>query len=464
MTTKVMKKTMKKISLALVSLCAMAAFTQSCEFHEQLCEKEHPHKSGVQFFYDWTKLPACYNVVSHNPVTGQDEKMALPNKTFIIGDRLLNQHVQSFGFYPKAPKMEDGAGYYISELPPGMTEDENHGIEIFDVTAGEYKFLTVSLNNSDYEYSVNLEKMDVHQMNNHFGDLWLSNKTYDTGAIELDLPFQSFGPQFDLNNYVSEDGQEAKYIRRLSSPIIADSTGVEDCYTSDVHKITFHPTTITENVDLYFDIKKEITDDFVFEIDSIWCVLAGVPRRVNAGSGQLDISHTDKLIFPTNFVNTEEVPTYDSKKLTWQEANFKDTKYTKQEELAAPSNQKTKVRCHANLTLNGIVPNEDANKYAGTGVMQMIIFVRIWQYNTEDKKQEWVKQKVSGRVNLYNALKNNTVLTLDDEKLVYTKTADHVNLFLNLDATVTRKLLTGQSDDPFIGNWKIIEVDDEYNF
>ena len=448
---------------ALLYLCVFEFIVASCEVHEDLCDKGHPHQSGVQFNYVWDKMPAAVSV--------------RPVNTYIIADRVINTMTTSFMYNVVAE-----SGHYLGDLPKGMAEEDNHDITTFQLPSGEYKFLTMSFNRTfeekldpsrivteDYVITPNPLKMEPSQLNLRLGQFKAEHRTYTYDELKdyyVDSPFGEFDGSVDNNPYTSasddaseeeKEAKRAKFIRNITEPLVIDSTTIRRIGTDEVTEIEFNPTTVTQNIDLYFDLKKKQTSSFQFFVSDVWCVLSGIPRSMNIGTGAVDITQTDKLIFRTKLVDPTKVPDANSEELKpqgWPSERIEDNigRYDNQAEDI--------VRCYANLNIPGIVENSDytdANKYAGPGVLQIIVKVWVYEKNVNENKWGWRSRTIMGRVNLHKNIERAQLLELYNEKHnveYWRKAQDYKSVPLAIDATLTQSLITGADESPRVANWE----------
>ena len=434
----------------------------SCEVNEDLCNKEHPHKSGVQFSYVWDKIPEA---VTTRPVN-----------TYILANRVINTMSTSFVYNVVAE-----SGHYLGTLPEGMAEEDNHDITTFRLSSGEYKFLTMSFNRTfeekldpsrivteDYIITPNPLKVNAEDLKYRLGQFKAEHRTYTYDELKdyyVESPFSEFDGSVDDNPYTSapesaseeeKEAKRAKFIRNISEPIVVDSTTICRIGNDEVTQVNFHPTTVTQNVDLYFDLKKKQTSTFQFFISDVWCVLSGIPRSMNIGTGAIDITQTDKLIFRTKLVDPTKVPNANSEELKpqgWPSEKIIDNigRYDNQSEDV--------VRCYANLNIPGIVENSvytDANKYAGPGVLQVIVKVWVYEKNVDDNNWGWRSRTIMGRINLHKNIEHAQLLELYSENgnEFWRKAQNYKSVYLAIDAALTQSLITGADESPRVANWE----------
>lgn len=434
----------------------------SCEVNEDLCNKEHPHKSGVQFSYVWDKIPEAV--------------ITRPVNTYILANRVINTMSTSFVYNVVAE-----SGHYLGTLPEGMAEEDNHDITTFRLSSGEYKFLTMSFNRTfeekldpsrivteDYIITPNPLKVNAEDLKYRLGQFKAEHRTYTYDELKdyyVESPFSEFDGSVDDNPYTSapesaseeeKEAKRAKFIRNITEPIVVDSTTICRIGNDEVTQVNFHPTTVTQNVDLYFDLKKKQTSTFQFFISDVWCVLSGIPRSMNIGTGAIDITQTDKLIFRTKLVDPTKVPNANSEELKpqgWPSEKIIDNigRYDNQSEDV--------VRCYANLNIPGIVENSvytDANKYAGPGVLQIIVKVWVYEKNVDDNNWGWRSRTIMGRINLHKNIEHAQLLELYSENgnEFWRKAQNYKSVYLAIDAALTQSLITGADESPRVANWE----------
>lgn len=434
----------------------------SCEVNEDLCNKEHPHKSGVQFSYVWDKIPEAV--------------ITRPVNTYILANRVINTMSTSFVYNVVAE-----SGHYLGTLPEGMAEEDNHDITTFRLSSGEYKFLTMSFNRTfeekldpsrivteDYIITPNPLKVNAEDLKYRLGQFKAEHRTYTYDELKdyyVESPFSEFDGSVDDNPYTSapesaseeeKEAKRAKFIRNITEPIVVDSTTICRIGNDEVTQVNFHPTTVTQNVDLYFDLKKKQTSTFQFFISDVWCVLSGIPRSMNIGTGAIDITQTDKLIFRTKLVDPTKVPNANSEELKpqgWPSEKIIDNigRYDNQSEDV--------VRCYANLNIPGIVENSvytDANKYAGPGVLQVIVKVWVYEKNVDDNNWGWRSRTIMGRINLHKNIEHAQLLELYSENgnEFWRKAQNYKSVYLAIDAALTQSLITGADESPRVANWE----------
>ena len=494
MKTTTINKIYKGALSATLTLFMLTSMLVSCEVHEELCEKEvdgeHVHKSGVQFKYVWDRMPAA---IAYNPTDKNDDRYV---EMYIIADRVIKNKYYTFQYNLKSADGE-GRGHYLDPVPDPIPDPlgegytENADIKTFEVSAGEYKFLTMSFARTfeekldpsriiteDYVITPNPLKTSISDLTLRLGQFKAEHRTYTYDELKdyyVDSPFGDFDGTVDNNPYTSapddasdeeKEAKRAKFIRNVTEPLVIDSTTIRRIGSDELTTVEFHPSTVTQNIDLYFDLKKKQTSNFQFFVSDVWCVLSGIPRAINVGTGAVDITQTDKLIFQTKLVDPTKVPDANSEEMKpqgWPKEKIVDNigKYDNQAEDV--------VRCYANLNIPGIVENSvytDANKYAGPGVLQVIVKVQYYGYSTDDNTWGWRSRTIMGRVNLHKNIEKAQLLELYNEKKdqeYWRKAQDYKSVHLAIDATLTQSLITGADESPRVANWEEEQhIEEEY--
>lgn len=419
--------------MSLLAIAAAATTMTSC-VKEQLCfdtegdvsmydslMQDHLdtyHVGKVNFKYDWN------NITSHG--------MQVPDSMFVLVDRVIFQNVGSLALETKTETGKILAPF--TKIRPAV----NSGIKDFDIYAGEYKFLTVNYSSTNFNYA-EMQNLMTKTLSNHMSNVSIAYNSYKkgqkkNGELILDEPEN----WMDANQYTRPDGTPCSFVLTESAPVVIDSTTITKWEANETKTINFKPTTITQNIDIFFDIKKDVSE-LSFEVDSVYAVISGIPHRVNLGTGGLDISDTDKMIFRTDLVNPNVVPDEKTQPV-------KDT----------PSN--TKVRCFKNVTVLGIVENElaETDLYAGPGVMQLIIYNKV--YNTDGTV---TYRTVTGMVNIHKSLLNAKLQLFDPDLQLYHKTREHSDLYISIDVTLSKSNILG-TDDGGIVKWNEQTIPSEF--
>lgn len=403
-----------KGSLLAGVLATAACIVTSCA-HEQLCEEEHPHKAWVEFNYDWTALSSYTN--------------QKPDSMLILVDRVIYQHMNTLAYDTKTE-----SGKYLSERPADVEAEDNHDVKRFAINSGEYKFLTMNMSSSNFDYS----GLEAIVKNNAVSQLKHADITYKTYPATSPLVNIAGSGLTDANLYAHIDGSAAEFILDDKTPVVLDSVPISKWLANEVRTINFQAKPITHNIDLFFDIKKDVRN-VDFYIESVYVIISGIPHTINLSSGALDVSNTDKMFFKTDLVDPTVVPNVNSKAI----ADTKDNNV---------------VRCYKNLTVTGIVENDrvDDDAFYGPGIMQVVINAKV------KDGADYVPKKINAMVNMHKSLQNAKLQTYNYEMNTYRKSREHSDLYVSLNVLLDKTTVLGDGTGGII-KWQEADVPTEFN-
>ncbi len=400
---------MKKIYMICLLFCSVLVACTEVD----LCYEEHPHSSFVSFNYDWNNM-------------SKNESELIDSMT-VVCNRVINSRRQTLGL-----ETAENTGKY-DILPDTLSEAENSNISEFGLPSGEYKFYTLNRAGAGVKYKNLNEFVNYDESLHGFGNIWMEYETQNY-ADSQEKPNIEWT---DLNPYQHLNGEEALYLNPDMCPLVIDSTGVVSIKANETKQINFTSKLLSQNIDIYFDIKKE-RGNIDFTVDSVYCIISGVPHSINVATGRLNVAETDKMLFKTRLVDPNTVPTVSS-------ANVEDT-----------YNNKV-VRCYRNVNVTGIVENDKAGDdvFYGPGIMQALIYVGYT--DASNQKQTRI---VNGIVNIHNSIVKAKLQTFDKDYGYYHKTKDHNVLYIKIDATIKQSYLNG-SGTGGIDNWSESTVQGE---
>lgn len=272
---------------------------------------------------------------------------------------------------------EDLPGDYTPESPelPISTPST----DIFSVRTGSYKFITFSMNSTELIYDDVVEYMLDETNEKSLQDVYVKYKVYqktDEKMERLTIDWQ------DYNAYRG-------YIWHDVKPVMFDTIASKEVPTNTTVTCKFAPKPITQQIDVYFSIKKKMTTPF--RIDSVLCEMAGIPCRINVANGYLDISETAKVMFRTDDITDTDT-------------------------------DKGPVKVHGQINVPSVVSSSSPTLTNGPGIMQVLIFASVEDSDggkVDDGKGNMVTKrlakKIQGKINLYNTLHTSNLLTRTDD-------------------------------------------------
>lgn len=373
--------------LCLVFLSLLAAACTEVE----LCDKEHPHTGPVTFGYEWGEhvhKPATMGVLVYR-VVGQSKRLVKVN----TGDNKVN------------------------------------GRDSLPVAVGDYKFVTFPYATDEFDYSEVQQFIDTVSSDYPLQQVCFSYKEYE----KYDPSLRNQPTGWDgkaLSSWDDYNGYGGLYIQPDVDILYYDTTQIVHVGDDRVTPVRFTPKSMSQSIDFYFDIQK-IVDEQSFVIDHVWAQVSGVPRRMNLNNGHMDISKTNKIMFPV-IMAKDDGTDVDA------EAN-PDT----------PGN--TVLHCRGNVNVPGIVNvqqlygetlDEVRKKTNGPGILQVIIYGHANQTNGSVKRRRW-----QGIINLYEALSKARLIAITPDGRYAVRGAEHgevrIEARLIMDGNSILKDVTG---------------------
>ena len=431
----------------ILSLLLLGASLTACT-EVEICEKdhsqEHPHKAELKFDFDWgtrTDKPErmgvlCYRVVDQRKQIAEVKTDDLTARLFNAISEVPSETPET----PDSPDTPDTPGDSEtpdipddsetpdtpgdSETPDTPDDSETPGTPAdepppftpsVEVPRGDYKFVTFPLNNMYLDYSEIEEFMRKPAAECPLQDVGFSYKQYSVDDPDLNKPTLGWN---DFNPY-------AKYIRPDVDAIFYDSTQIVHLNADVLTTQHFKPQTLTQNIDIYFNIKKDVSKT-EFVVDNVWAELSGIPNHILLSKGYLDITKTSKVMFAVDLTpdNADD------------EGN--DT----------PSNKR--ISCHGNIDVTGVVNVQRGygeseadvrKKIYGPGIMQVIIYSHVIDKTTGKQ----TPMKWQGIINLYRTLQRANLMTVTSDGKYVHRNGEHGTI--NISAEIGLDGVNFTNDD-----------------
>lgn len=417
-------------------IMSLYVFT-ACSVDADLCDSGvHPHECKLKYTFDWGSYADKYTSVDKNGNTVSN----LPDSMYVIATRVVN-------FYKTAMVVGSGisgkgnSGYFVFNPPkydpiatspdaddpsvtpkptpdpnpeptpdPNPEEPDNGGeptradgetttpdddymdaikrvgpiTSEFRLRTGAYKFVTFNMDTASFDYKGVVDYMVDASTDKKMQDIFVEYRPYEKTDDKLGHLLDDWQ---DYNSY-------AQYVQPNILPVFLDTIPAGDIATGR-HEIKFKPTTVTQNIDIYFTIKKDFPPDTktgidsTFAIDSVVCEMAGIPYKINLLNGYLAIEKTRKVMFKTELLKENGEP------------------------LGEDDEQNKVVRVHANIDVPSIVENSNSTLTTGPGIMQVMIMAHGTDPGDPDGEPK--KKKLQGKINLYNTLKRAKLIRITDD-------------------------------------------------
>lgn len=410
-----------------------------------ICEREHPHKAGLKFNFDWQQkgedipTPDTLGVLAYR-VIGQQKYLCKVNTTNLLikeitdidsnADEENKQPDQEPTTPAETKTRAEGDEQEGTEQPGEGTDAPDTDLDpqpkpetdVLGVLPGEYRFYTFPLNNSEIDYSELKAFINGNSSEHPISDVGFTYKEYDISDPNLHKKLTSWD---DFNSY-------AKYVQPDATPLLYDTTQVIKVESDAMVSHTFAPKTMSQNIDINFVIDKNITKNN-FVVDDVWAEISGVPRYIKMNTGRLDITKTSKIMFPVE--------------LTTKNGESGDTE------------ENTLLNCHGNINVTGIVnvqrskgdTDEDVlSKIHGPGIMQVIIYGHM----TDPVSGDIRYKKWQGIINLYKPIKNADLMQTSVEEGYVTRKRSHGVININTHMTLDGDKIGSDKDkDNSLGQW-----------
>jgi len=396
---------MKHSIIATMTLAVMAMV--SCSEVDLCYEDEHPHTGAVTYDFNWgssTLRPDSMGIVAYRVINTWRRMMIVSTDTkrghYEDGSSLTRQAAND-------SLAADTAATDTVATDTTAVEPQQTDLSRFSIRTGEYKFVTFSIDTAGVDAS---ELKDFLKLSKRktLQDCHVEYVQYDRTDARLKTKIAGWE---DYNAY-------AKYIQPDASPIYYDSVAMVKVEKGQTVACKFSPQPITQNVDVYFTITKKV-DETPFAIDSVWAEIAGVPRKINIATGNLDITKTNKMMFKMDLVDS------DGKGVT-------DTGDNKS------------LRCHGNIDVTGIVNCKSTSLKVGPGILQIIIYTHT---TPTDGESEQLVKKLQGEINLYNTINKAKPITVSADGETATRNGKHVTLDIKTNLVINSKTIVDSPDN-----------------
>ena len=313
--------------------------------------------------------------------------------------------------------------------PGDSIPDENHTVvEHFNLPSGTYNFYTMSVgipkdalyrditNYLNTNYTGITDYLNADGQGMRYTDIEMVYNSYSLKDSLLHRPDKSWK---DYN-------QGFEYIQTSSPAIYVGHQELVDVDQQANLNISFTPETLTQNIDIYFNITKDITEN-PFIVDSVLCEVSGIPCKASLFDGHLYLAQTRKMLFRTTLVDASGSPFTDS-------------------------STNESVRVHGNINVLSILESANATDMSGPGILQVAIFAHTDEV-ASDGSPIINRTRVQGKINLYETLHEAKLIKYSDDMQYATKSTEHAVLDIaapiNLKGTIVggTSSMTGGLDE-----------------
>ena len=287
----------------------------------------------------------------------------------------------------------------------------NTEVDHFKLGNGTYKFFTMPTDTSEVTYTNIFDYLAAPGDGMQATDVRVAYRSY--AASDSTLQQVGGGTWADYN-------PAFEFIQPNFKPIMVDSVDFMDVNAGYRTMLTFHPRPLTQNIDIYFTIRKDMKDT-PFVIDDVWAEISGIPSMAYLFSGHLYLAKTRKMRFNTEFIDGNGQPKADTE-------------------------TSDSVRVHANIDVLTIM-NAAGPQYAtGPGILQLRIRAHA-EVPGEDGEPVKRYAYLQAKTNLYNDLMRAKLITYDPNLQWATKSCDHAVLDLSTYYTIFGSAILNKSQN-----------------
>lgn len=396
------------LALALLALC-------SCTDPGLCYEPNHPHTSnvGISVNYEWP----------------DGEKPAYIDSMSVLAVRIINHRkygmvwsvdsLRGRYFFNAPPKVDAWVDPYIepepepepdsvqviiigdeddhevdslkpdphaTEPPPVVDPEDMYAVQTdhFVLNDGVYKFFTMPSDTTEVCYSNINEYLEAPGDGMQASDINMYYRTYQRGdslLVNTTGDWTDYNPAFP-------------YIQSNSQPLYSDTLDLESVSMGQHKDIIFHPKRITQQIDLNWVIRKDISE-IPFVIDSVKAEISGIPSRTGLFSGHLYLARTNKMLFDAEIVARDGG-------------------------LMPDDEREDSVIVHARINVLSIVNNKGDDYQTGPGFLQVMAYC-----HAVDPKNGLTRHRtLSGIANLHRELNEAELIWYDPDGQYAVKNKD----------------------------------------
>lgn len=349
------------ISFAWLTLLFSCAEIDLCEDHE------HAHNPFVQYSFDWG-----------------NRKQDAPEQMYAMAYRIINK-------------------WKRADVVSG-----NETSEPVDVSSGEYKFIAVQADHETYDLSDVESCMQLLEEAGRVQDKYVSYTLFNKEQI-TEFP----NDWEDHNSY-------SQFIQPDVKPFFFDTISIVKI-ENGINDIKFTPKPITQNIDVIFNIKKDLSI-IPFTIDAVYAELGGIPVSFSIANHFIKTEKTAKLLFPMSLTSGGG-------------SAIKD------------SGQNTFLRCFGNIDVPTVINSRDAKTATGPGILQVIL------YTTGNDGGVEKKRRMQGKINLYHTIAKANLTRWAEDCVHVVRNGEHAQIIIDVDLEVNAQGIINGKDGEGIDRW-----------
>ena len=450
-----MKKQLRYILL--LPLVSSLVLLGSCTDPGLEMETPMSHMSNVRFGYDWSAagestVPDSMLIMAVRVINHYKRGMMMSTEN-LRGHYIYNapENIEAWVdpsiVPPPPPPPRTDNNYTIDptepynggdepstfepEEPEEVPETASNDIVVdhFTLPEGTYKFYAVGADKNIYDHAYHhlQEYMAAEGTGMQYSEVEMVYNTHYYNEVlkeadderEKEVFVSLLGQDFNQGFDIIQTDYPAIFIDRLELKDIPEKQEME---------VTFTPKPLTQNIDIYINIDKDISEN-EFTIERVYGEISGIPSKATAFDGHLTLSKTNKMQFTTTLTDMDGTP-------------------LEHDELT-----NTHLRVHANINVLSILHSSKPTDLTGPGILQLSVVYKFKKIDDNGEEKE-VIQRVFGKMNLYHVLKEANLISYSSDSQYATKSCDHAVLDIPAVIKITPEgILSGDGSDGGFGNW-----------
>lgn len=375
---------MRLIDKVLVVVCCLIS---ACSPDVELCDGNHPHRSYINFNFDWTKAtteqrPDSMIVVALRPVN-------FMKYGFLVGTELNAQSGRTEGqlLFPLSEQNVLEGAVNTNSGAATTNLAEKHDIWLRN---GNYELVAYNGASDVFVDNSNILSDDEYATLNNLTLSYKSHKLQDGHPAFVN--YSLWSDRNPYSGYVLGEVEPIYYAKsKLEVPVSETSS----------HLVTakFTPQNISQNVQITFTLNKL---EEGIKVDSIEAELSGVAQTMKLSDATLTAEQTYKVLFKPTLNEPDEFA------------------------ATAPMTIKGEI----NVT--GVVGSESATSISGAGIMLVNVYAKVQEADGTLKRRLF-----KAGVNLYNILKSKPSVRFDSVTETYRQTTKNLRLTVQNPLQIT---------------------------
>lgn len=386
-------------------LMGLSFLSQSC-MEVELCDTDlHPHRTVLDFRYHWAEnyqlqKTDSMKVVAIRPVNILRYEFKVTSKAEGNQGNLIS---------PEGERQS-----WIYDVSDGQNRWKN---DYLWVRPGNYKFVSYTVDSGMMGDGLIGSQEDENAVVADFSDLYFSYRPFKVTDSQIKDVFGSWKTHNTYTDYVSGKVKPVFF----AQADYVDIPMVQDLAQTAV--IDFFPKPVTQHVSFGFILEKEAG----IVVDSVTAEIAGVPATIELATGLLHPEKTYKMLFRMYYPALQ---------------NRED------------SAQASRLECHGNVDLTGIIRSVSENMQTGPGILQLAVYSHVTEEADGNMPSRTFQKIFYAGINLFYTLTENKLLEWEEDEGKYSQTCHEAAIEIGDVLKLSKdKVLDGGSGSTGLDKW-----------